>query len=120
MREQTTPPPELLLLGENVRSLRKTEGWSQEKLAEETDLHRTYISEVERGKRNPTLLTICKFAKAFGVEPTVFMEKIQAGAKRKSRVVKESRSPLGGTILGMTAVLSNLSAHELTLWFPVL
>jgi len=42
-------------------------GISQEELAERADLHRTYIADLERASRNPTLLTIKKLAKGLGV-----------------------------------------------------
>jgi transcriptional regulator with XRE-family HTH domain len=41
--------------GHNVRSIRESKGWSQDKLSEESGLHRTYISGIERGVRNPTI-----------------------------------------------------------------
>ena len=51
----------------SVRKLRFGLGISQEELAERADLHRTYIADIERGARNPTLLTIKKLAKGLGV-----------------------------------------------------
>ncbi len=51
----------------SVRKLRSGLGISQEELAERADLHRTYIAGIERGARNPTLLTIKKLAKGLGV-----------------------------------------------------
>ena len=51
----------------SVRKLRSGFGISQEELAERADLHRTYIAGIERGARNPTLLTIKKLAKGLGV-----------------------------------------------------
>jgi len=57
------------LFAENVRRLRKAKNLSQEQLAFETGIHRTYLSGVERSVRNPTLLIIAKFAKALDVEP---------------------------------------------------
>jgi transcriptional regulator with XRE-family HTH domain len=51
--------------GDRIRTLRKEKGWSQEKLAEKTDFHRTYIGMVERGERNPSLKNIGIFADTF-------------------------------------------------------
>lgn len=56
-------------VGENVKRIRKALGWSQEDLAWESDLHRTYISGVERGVRNPTIVVLKRLADALGVEP---------------------------------------------------
>lgn len=44
--------------GEVVREARAASGISQEELAEKAGLHRTYVSLLERGQRNPTLLVI--------------------------------------------------------------
>ena len=54
-------------VGENVRKLREKRGWSQERLSFEAELHRTYISGVERGVRNPTVTVLQKVADALGV-----------------------------------------------------
>jgi len=56
------------LLADNMRRLRAQRNWSQEKLAEECSLHRTYIGAVERLERNPSLASIAKIARAFGVQ----------------------------------------------------
>ena len=53
--------------GHRVRELRNARGWSQEELADRADLHRTYISAVERGVRNPTITVIERIAKALKV-----------------------------------------------------
>jgi len=55
--------------GKRVRKFRQELGWSQEDLAAECDLHRTYIGSVERGERNVSLLNIHKIAEALGVSP---------------------------------------------------
>ncbi len=55
------------LLGRNVQRLRLARGWSQEELADEAGIHRTYVSGVERGVRNPTVTVLAKLAKALGV-----------------------------------------------------
>jgi transcriptional regulator with XRE-family HTH domain len=53
--------------GTKLREIRKRSGVSQEKLAELAGLHRTYVSSVERGERNISLLNIESLAKALGV-----------------------------------------------------
>lgn len=60
-------------VGENVCRIRKDLGWSQEDLAWESGLHRTYISGVERGVRNPTIVVLQRMADALGVEPVELM-----------------------------------------------
>lgn len=57
------------VVGRNVKRMREELGLSQEQLAFETELHRTYISGVERGVRNPTVLVIDRLAKALKIEP---------------------------------------------------
>ena len=56
-------------VGRNVRKFRKEADWSQEDLAFECDLHRTYISGVERGVRNPTVMILNNIAQALGIQP---------------------------------------------------
>jgi transcriptional regulator with XRE-family HTH domain len=53
--------------GRRVRQLRERKGWSQERLAAEAQLHATYLSGVERGKRNISLENITKLARALEV-----------------------------------------------------
>lgn len=56
------------LLGANVRHYRAEREWSQEQLAFESGLHRTFVAHVERAVRNISLDNIEKLAKALGVE----------------------------------------------------
>lgn len=56
-------------LAKNLRRLRLEKGWSQETFAGEAGLHRTYISDLERGARNPTITVVDKLATALGVTP---------------------------------------------------
>jgi len=58
---------EILIFGELVKELRNQRDLSQEKLASKTGLDRTFISLIENGKRNPTLLTLLKISGAFGL-----------------------------------------------------
>lgn len=55
-------------LGARIRKLRQHLGWSQEDLAEATGLHRTYVSQLERGLRNPTLTVLARLAIALQVD----------------------------------------------------
>ncbi len=55
-------------LGRNLKRIRREKGWSQEQLAFESGLHRTYISGIERGARNPTILILAKLAETLRVE----------------------------------------------------
>lgn len=56
-------------VGVNVKRIRIEKNWSQEHFAFETGLHRTYVSGIERGIRNPTVTIISRMAEALGVEP---------------------------------------------------
>ena len=62
------------VVGKNVRRYRELKGLSQEELAFDADLHRTYVSGVERGIRNPTVLIVAKLANALGVDPAKLLE----------------------------------------------
>ena len=56
------------IFGENIKKYRKQKSFSQEKLAELSGLHRTYISAVECGRRSISLNNIEKIADALEVE----------------------------------------------------
>ena len=61
-------------LGQNLRRLRQQKGWSQEQFAFESGVHRTYVSDLERGARNPTIKIIDKLAKPLGVKPGLLLD----------------------------------------------
>ena len=61
-------------LAANVRRLRKQTGLSQEKFAFEHGIDRTYVSAIERGKRNPTIVVVERFAVALGVDVVELLE----------------------------------------------
>ena len=54
-------------LARNLRKLRLAKGLSQETFADEAGLHRTYVSDLERGSRNPTISVVEKIARALEV-----------------------------------------------------
>jgi transcriptional regulator with XRE-family HTH domain len=63
-----------LIVARNVRRIRLRRGMSQEQLAEECGLHRTYIGAIERGERNITLATLSRVALALQVDPQDLLE----------------------------------------------
>lgn len=64
----------LLTFGARVKELRLSKELSQEKLAQICDLDRTYISGIERGIRNVSLLNIKKLADALEVSPSELLQ----------------------------------------------
>ena len=61
--------------GRNLRAYRTQRQLSQEKLAEISGLHRTYISGLERGIRNPSITIVAQLADALGIEPSTLLER---------------------------------------------
>ncbi|MBU3057450.1 MAG: helix-turn-helix domain-containing protein [Pseudomonas indica] len=59
--------PLAIAFGQRIRDLRTAHGLSQEAFADLSGFDRTYISGIELGKRNPSLLAIEALAKALGV-----------------------------------------------------
>jgi len=57
------------LLGRNVRAARHARGMSQEQLAFEAEMKRSYVSDLERGTRNPSVRALARLAAALGVDP---------------------------------------------------
>lgn len=67
------------LFGQNVRKARTAKGMTQEQLAFEVGMERSYISDLERGRRNPTVRALGKLAEALGVEPGALVAKDSRG-----------------------------------------
>lgn len=64
----------LIAFGRHVRTLRQQLEISQEELAANCGLDRTYISGIERGKRNVSLINIFRLAKALGTTPSELLD----------------------------------------------
>jgi transcriptional regulator with XRE-family HTH domain len=72
------PDERCLILGKNIRRLRGRNQLSQEKLAEKADIHVSYIGQIERGMRYPSLKTLFKIADVFEVNISSLLKGINA------------------------------------------
>lgn len=63
------------LLGVNVRRHRKLKGLSQERLALDAGMERSYVSDLERGMRNPSVRALGRLADALSIEPSVLLDR---------------------------------------------
>jgi transcriptional regulator with XRE-family HTH domain len=70
--------PSDALFGRIISDLRKSARLSQEELAERAGVHRTYVSQLERGLKSPTLDTILKLSNGLGTRPSTVMRKLEA------------------------------------------
>ncbi len=66
-------------LGQRIRKHRAVKGLSQEKLAELSGCHPTYIGQIERGEKNATIESIAKISAALNVSLSKLFEKLDAG-----------------------------------------
>ncbi|WP_028450478.1 helix-turn-helix domain-containing protein [Chitinibacter tainanensis] len=69
----------LILFGKRLAMLRKELGWSQERLALESGLARSYVGGIERGQRNPSLVNICRLADTLQLPPAELLKFEQVG-----------------------------------------
>ena len=65
-------------LGMRIRYLRKQKGLSQEDLALEAGVNKNYLSDLERGERNPTVAIVEKIASALEVDLSTLFKGIQS------------------------------------------
>lgn len=72
----------IINIGITITELRNERKISQETLAERSGIHRTYLSEVEGGKRNPTIAVLNKIIVALDISMTDFFERV--GGKERN------------------------------------
>ncbi len=72
------PSPEALF-GREIARLRKRLGASQEELAFRAEVHRTYISQLERGLKSPTLSVIFRLSRALKASPSSLVAAVERG-----------------------------------------
>jgi transcriptional regulator with XRE-family HTH domain len=65
------------LLGIQIKRFRTAKGWSQEYLAEVADLHRTYISQLERGLKSPSVRILYQITTALGITMSELLEIVE-------------------------------------------
>lgn len=70
-------------LGTAIREKRHALGISQEQLAARSNLHRTYVADVERGNRNPSLESIHAIANGLGIQISELFRHIENKQKRR-------------------------------------
>lgn len=70
------------IFGQVLKKIRLEKGFSQERLADESGYHRTYISLLERGQKNPTLRTIFQLSKSLKINPSDLLQHIEIQAKK--------------------------------------
>lgn len=65
------------ILGLEIQRRRVEQGWSQEYLAEVTGLHRTYISQLERGLKSPSVRVLSHITNALGISMSEFLQVVE-------------------------------------------
>ena len=62
-------------IGSTIFELRTSRGMTQKKLARKAGIHVSYVSDIEQGKRNPSLLVLVNIANTLGVEPAELLKR---------------------------------------------
>jgi transcriptional regulator with XRE-family HTH domain len=89
-RRRRTAPTTEELFGNALRQLRKERGFSQETLAFESGYHPTYIGQLERGSKNPSLRAMVSLASVLNVLPSELLRRFE-GLLGKDRGARSSR-----------------------------
>ncbi len=72
-------------LGTTLRKLREQKGWSQEEFADRCNIHRTYVSQLERGLKSPTMRLLWTLCECLSIKPSDCLkevEKVLEGASK--------------------------------------
>jgi transcriptional regulator with XRE-family HTH domain len=64
-------------VGQTISKLRQNRGLSQEELADRAGIHRTYVSQLERGIKSPTLAVLIKIARALDTKPSELLRAVE-------------------------------------------
>ncbi|MFO1077112.1 MAG: helix-turn-helix transcriptional regulator [Planctomycetota bacterium] len=71
----------LASLGQALRRRREKMGLSQEQFAFEVEMDRTYVSGIERGRRNPTVATLRRLTQVLGISPSTLLKDAEKASK---------------------------------------
>lgn len=71
-----------MLLGRNIRACREVRGMTQEQLAFDAVMKRSYVSELERGLRNPTVKALGRLADALAIDPAILLASTEGHEKK--------------------------------------
>jgi transcriptional regulator with XRE-family HTH domain len=77
---------EAKIFGEGIRRLRKERDWTQEDLADAASLTATYVGQIERGDKVPSLTVVLNLARGFRVSPSELLAPFSAGIMRSLRL----------------------------------
>ncbi len=72
------------MLGEELRKARLAAGLTQEELSFRANTHRVYVSEIERGKKSPTVDALFRICDALGIRPSVILARVERSRSRKA------------------------------------
>ncbi len=79
--------------GEVIRAARAERGLSQERLAHDSGYDRTYLGLLERGQRNPSLLTVIRVASVLGMKPSELIGRVEDRLGRRLKEVGRPKAP---------------------------
>lgn len=106
----------LKVVGERIRTLRKKQGLSQEKLAEMIELSANYIGFIERGQRQVALDSLEKIADALGTDLATLFEKPESNVSPNdaeiAALVKAARNMEHGDLLALRRIAQKLSKYK--------
>ena len=73
-----------VVVGNRIKAERAKQKLSLRALADRSDIHHTYLRQIEAGDRNPTLLTILAIAAALGIDADVLLKGLRAKRQRSA------------------------------------
>jgi transcriptional regulator with XRE-family HTH domain len=88
-------PALLQALGQRIRELRLSQGYSQESFADKCGVHRTFMGTIERGESNLSFQNIARVSETLGVSLSVLFTDLESAAQKLGRPVRPKKRPGG-------------------------